>query len=275
MRNTFRLIKTLGSAEIFTSSQCGIYISGRGTFNAPSRDGEFISVPGRNGDVWFDRGKYNNVLITYPAFVAPVDGQYGNYSTMREALAAFHASVRTLKDYIYITDTYLDNDYGAANAWRRGIIVDDFAPEVGAELDTATFDITFNCEPFLIHQPQGFTRLYGNDPSARSWTLNNTHRVPQRPIYYVTRTQNYDANTLSFTVVCDGVSNVVSVELPTGADAAYINTETLTCYGENLENYNSYVSFSTYNFPVLDGASCRVTVDSNTNLRFHYFEAML
>lgn len=273
MRNTFTLIQLPGSGHFFVSSQCGIYISGRGTFNAPSRDGEFISVPGRNGDVWFDRGKYNNVLITYPAFVAPVDGQYGNYSTMREALAAFHALVRTRKNYVYITDTYLEKDYG--EIYRRGILVDDFVPEVGAELNTATFDITFNCEPFLLRYPQGFIRLYGNDSSARSWTLNNTHRVPQRPVYLVMRTINYDANTLSFTVVCDGVSNVVSVELPTGADSVYINTETLTCYGENGENYNSYVSFSTHNFPVLDGTTCRVTVDSNTNLRFSYYEAML
>ena len=43
MRNYFTLDGT-------DSRDFGVYISGRGTFNGPARNLDFISVPGRNGE---------------------------------------------------------------------------------------------------------------------------------------------------------------------------------------------------------------------------------
>lgn len=51
------------------SSHFGIYISGSGTYNAPERDVETISIPGRNGDLIIDNNRYKNVHVTYPAFI--------------------------------------------------------------------------------------------------------------------------------------------------------------------------------------------------------------
>ena len=51
------------------SREFGIYISGSGTFNAPERDIEFVSVPGRSGDLTIDNGRFLNVTGTYPAFI--------------------------------------------------------------------------------------------------------------------------------------------------------------------------------------------------------------
>ena len=50
------------------SADFGIYISGEGVFNAPQRDVEMISVPGRNGAIALDRGRFQNIEVTYPAF---------------------------------------------------------------------------------------------------------------------------------------------------------------------------------------------------------------
>lgn len=47
----------------------GVWISGSGTANAPSRSVETVSVPGRNGTLTFDNGKFDNALVRYPAFI--------------------------------------------------------------------------------------------------------------------------------------------------------------------------------------------------------------
>lgn len=51
------------------SKDFGLYISGSGAFNAPERDIETVEVPGRNGSLIIDNGRYKNVTQSYPAFV--------------------------------------------------------------------------------------------------------------------------------------------------------------------------------------------------------------
>ena len=49
------------------SSDYGIYISGEGVYDAPERAVEFVNVPGRNGAIALDQGRYENIKVTYPA----------------------------------------------------------------------------------------------------------------------------------------------------------------------------------------------------------------
>ena len=51
------------------SRNYGVYISGEGTFNAPARAYEMVSVPGRNGDLIISQDRYLNTELTYPAFI--------------------------------------------------------------------------------------------------------------------------------------------------------------------------------------------------------------
>lgn len=51
------------------SSEYGIYISGSGTYNFPERDITTYEVPGRNGDLIVDNGRFKNILLKYPAFI--------------------------------------------------------------------------------------------------------------------------------------------------------------------------------------------------------------
>ena len=50
-------------------SDFGVYISGKRVFDAPERDTESIKIPGRNGELTVDNGRYNNLELTYPAFI--------------------------------------------------------------------------------------------------------------------------------------------------------------------------------------------------------------
>ena len=43
-----------------TSTDFGMYISGSGTYNAPERDVTTYNIPGRNGDLIVDNGRFLN-----------------------------------------------------------------------------------------------------------------------------------------------------------------------------------------------------------------------
>lgn len=47
----------------------GIVCSGSSTFAAPERDVTVVDIPGRNGTLTIDNGRYKNITITYPAAV--------------------------------------------------------------------------------------------------------------------------------------------------------------------------------------------------------------
>ena len=52
-----------------SSADFGVYISGGGTYNAPERDVTTYSVPGRNGDLIVDNGRFSNITVSYEAFI--------------------------------------------------------------------------------------------------------------------------------------------------------------------------------------------------------------
>lgn len=47
----------------------GLVISGPSSYDAPERDVEFISVPGRSGDLVMDKGRYKNIVVRYEVWV--------------------------------------------------------------------------------------------------------------------------------------------------------------------------------------------------------------
>lgn len=51
------------------SKDYGLYVSGSSTFNAPERDVELVEVPGKNGNLILDNGRFKNITVTYPAFI--------------------------------------------------------------------------------------------------------------------------------------------------------------------------------------------------------------
>lgn len=51
------------------STEFGLMASGSGTFNSPERDVEKKSVPGRNGDLIYDNGRFKNVRVPYPVSI--------------------------------------------------------------------------------------------------------------------------------------------------------------------------------------------------------------
>lgn len=55
---------------INSRTYCELYVSGGGTFNAPERDIESIPVPGRDGELTVDNGRFKNITVEYDAWIA-------------------------------------------------------------------------------------------------------------------------------------------------------------------------------------------------------------
>lgn len=123
------------------SSDFGMYISGEGTFNAPARRGEMISIPGRNGGLFMDEGVFDNIEVTYPAFNYESD-----LSTFRQKLAGLRNALNAKSGYRKLMDTFHPDEF------RLGIFRDAFEVKPVMYNTASQFDVTFDCKPqrFLL-----------------------------------------------------------------------------------------------------------------------------
>jgi len=118
------------------SADYGIYIGGEGTFDAPSREVEMVSVPGRNGAVAIDQGHWNNITVTYSAFNYEED-----FDTFKQKLSDFRNAIYSKVGYQRLTDTFHPDEY------RMAICVDPLDIKPINYTTASQFEIKFNCKP--------------------------------------------------------------------------------------------------------------------------------
>ena len=142
----------------------GIRINGRNTFGAPERDETVISVPGKNGDVVLDNGRWKNSVVTYECSIAR-DFRH-RFDSFRQAVMAAHG-------YQRMEDTYHPDEYYIAR------LSGGQDPNVNLQLDAGTFTLTFD------RKPQRFLKS-GEIPIGRdgenSVTMNNPTPYAARPL---------------------------------------------------------------------------------------------
>lgn len=118
------------------SSDYGIYISGEAVYNAPQRAVEFVDVPGRNGAIAIDQGRFNNITVTYPS------GTFGKtQEEFREAVSNFRNAIMSLRGYQKLEDTYHPEEY------RIAVYVSGLEVSPTNYGHAGEFDITFECKP--------------------------------------------------------------------------------------------------------------------------------
>lgn len=141
---------TFGGAS---SKDYGIYITGTGVYNAPERDVEMITIPGRNGDLVLDNGRFSNIEVTYHC------GVFGDsQANFAEAVSEFRNLLCSRLGYMRLTDDYNLNEYRMA-VYKNGLDVTADAVRAGE------FDITFDCKPqrFLTSGENTITVTSGDE----------------------------------------------------------------------------------------------------------------
>ena len=219
MRKTF----TFGNKS---STTWGLYINGRGVFNSPEPDLEYISVPGRSGDLIYDNKRFKNIQITYPACF-----MLDNFKTnFRDFKAFMFYGART---YRKLEDDYQPDYYRMASI-NKAVELSD----IDWVNDAGSFDLTFNCKPQLyLKSGDTFTDYL---PGTTSY-ISNTYHFTAKPLI-----RTYGSGSFSF----DG--NVITVA---SNNYTYINIdcELMDCMSSNNANANSLVTFSRGTFPEMPG----------------------
>ena len=129
MRNTL----TFGGVN---SADYGVYITGSGVYDAPKRAVENIVVPGRNGLLTIDQGRYENITVEYPAFA------FGKTrEEFQQKITAFRNAIMSQIGYQRLEDTYHPDEYRMA-LYAEGLNVD-----VKPYGSSGKFTLSFNCKP--------------------------------------------------------------------------------------------------------------------------------
>ena len=120
-----------------SSADFGLHIEKKDVFSAPEYDAEFISIPGRSGDIINPNRRFSNIKVTYTVFLA------------RKNAAALAAVLRDIKGWLNsepdryheITDSY-DAEYFRYGVISGSLDIEEQLNKVGS------FTVTFNCKPY-------------------------------------------------------------------------------------------------------------------------------
>ena len=216
-----------------SSKEYGVYISGLNTFNSAERDTESISVPGRNGDLTFDNGRFKNVDITYPAFI------YADFDNNVKGLRNFLLSQR---GYKRLEDTYHPDEYRIAR--YKG----NFVTEVVDWLAAGQFDLVFDC------YPQRF--LKSGDQIITLESDGNIFNEYQesKPLIRAYGTGSFSIGGITITI-------------DTADDYTDIDCDLQEAYKDDMSvNCNGNITLTSGSFPVLNPGDNEIVIEDITKL---------
>lgn len=205
----------------------GVFISGEGTDNAPVRSVTQEIVAGRDGALLIDNGRYENIEVTYPAYITE---DFDNTIMLVRNLLG------TVKGYARLEDTYHPDEFYLAS-FANGI---DVTP-LGRGNAYGEFNLTFNRKPQRFMKAGEDTVTFG-----ASGTINNPSPCDARPIIRIYGTGTVGVGTTNITF--DGSTPYVDLDCEL-QDAYY-----------NGANKNASITLSPNEFPVLHGGSNGVTL---------------
>lgn len=205
------------------STAYGVYISGQGTFSAPQKEANFISIPGRNGDLIGKSDKFRNLELTYPAFI---------YTNFKNNIRDFRNFLNSINGYAVLRDTYHTDEF------RLAAYASEFEPEVVTKNDAGSFDIVFNCKPQRFLDSGTVQTTY----TANSFSINNRTLFTARPKIEVVIDNSADYGQI--------VINRETIRIYAVDTTIIIDSEMQDCYYD-ATSYNQFVAFYSNNFPVL------------------------
>ncbi len=120
-----------------SSQDFGLMVAEKNSFNGAERDVEFISVPGRSGDLVLDNGRYKNITVSYKLVL------------INKTPYAFRTLARKIKSwllekpgYFKLWDSY-EPEYFRLAAYSGGADIEHEFEQLGS------VTLNFNCKPFL------------------------------------------------------------------------------------------------------------------------------
>lgn len=210
-----------------SSAEFGLHIEKKDVFSAPSYDAEFISIPGRSGDIINPNRRFANIKVTYTVFLA------------RKNIAALAAVLRDIKGWLYsepdryheITDSY-DAEYFRYGVISGSLDIEEQLNKVGS------FTVTFNYKPYKYS-------LAGQETvsaDASELTITNPTAFESRPYMKI-----YGSGLIRLMVQPEGQGTTTWVL--SGVDEyVEIDSELMNCFKDTVLKNDTVTGES---FPVL------------------------
>lgn len=210
-----------------------IYVDASLSFNKPERVADVIAIPGRSGDLIIDGGKFNNVLITYPAYIK------GNFASTWSSLINTLGQLKGYQRIVCSKDS---------SHFRLGRVIMPQTPNVVNGNQNGFFDLSFDCKPqrYLTTGEVIYTK-------TASGTVTNPTDFDAQPRLKIYGTGKITVNGTQITVGSHGQDYVI------------VDCEMMDCYN-GTTNLNAYVSFNKNDFPTLKPGSNTITFNSGTGV---------
>lgn len=209
----------------------GVRISGGGTYGTPQRDITTIEVLGRNGELTQDNGRFKNIQIEYPSWIArDIEPKLTEFTSFLNSSAGYHR----------LEDSYHPEYYRMAR----------FASTINPTVmynEAGEFTIEFDC------MPQKWLKSGENAVTVTDTTvLFNPTAFDAQPLIKVTGVGQFTIND-------------VVTKITTNPDGLYIDCENMTCYKDAV-NKSKYVQFLTRDgeYPTLKAGENKIAVNGTT-----------
>lgn len=193
-----------------SSADLGLHIEKEDVFSAPEYDAEFISIPGRSGDIINPNRRFANIKVTYTVFLA------------RKNIAALAAVLRDIKGWLYsepdryheITDSY-DAEY-----FRYGVISGNL--DIEEQLNkVGSFTVTFICKPYKY----SFAGQQTVSADASELTITNPTAFESKPYIKL-----YGSGTVVLMIQTQGRGMMIS-DLD---EYIEIDSELMNCFKDTI-----------------------------------------
>lgn len=135
----------------------GLVFNGAGTHGAPARDYSTVAVPGKDGELYIDNGRYTNMKITY---------HVGVKKPVAKNIEALRNYLLTQKGYQRLEDSYHPESY------RIAMLSGGVDPVVSVRGRIGEIDITFNCKPQRFLKSGEEEKEYSSGEIIHNGTLN-------------------------------------------------------------------------------------------------------
>lgn len=218
-----------------SSEDFGILVEHPPGYPFPERDVTITHVPGRNGDVVFDNGSYQNVDVEYELAIPALKERF---DVMANRLVEWLHSSRT---YARLEDSYEPEYFRKAIYKEEGSIKALFSSNIRG---AGRIKVKFNCKP------QRFLKL-GEDPfevTSSGFILRNPTGFAAKPIIEVRGTGAGNVHVGANTVSISDINDVTT-----------INSDIMDCYS-GTQNWNSKVTLSNA-FPELQPGETVINFD--------------
>lgn len=210
-----------------SSQDFGIFIDENTTYNAAVREYETAAVPGRNGDLTIDSGRYSNVDVGYKCNIGNIGAGF------KANMNAFKAFLLSNVGYKRLEDTYQPDSYRLARV-RSAPDPETFRDIAGA------FEVVFDCKP---------QRFLKSGETAQTFTSSGT-LVNPTPYTALPLIRVYGTGTLrvgSTTVVINSANTYTDLDCDI-QDAFKGST-----------NCNGNITLSSGDFPTLPAGSTGIS----------------